>query len=325
MFICRDHGDGVLCLLLTMADDYVITGSRDCYFRVISLDTGQVVHSKKEHTGPVTCLSLNAKNTILLTGTLSRVFKGRYCALSNMSTVYRLCSVPLCLVHIHGGATLSCTHTRWRHSILYTYTVAPLYLVLIHDCATLSCTRTRWHHFILYTYTVAPLYLVHIRVGATLSCTHTRWRHSILYTYTLAPLYLLHIHDCATLSCTHTRWRHSILYTYALAPLYHVHICVGATLSYTRWRHSTRRISSNNNRHKWFSCLRNAESGQPFISGRKMNSIAMILPQGHVHNTTQYQTYLKAISQSTTASRASNQIPRQPSINMRVTASACHV
>ena len=226
MFICRDHGDGVLCLLLTMADDYVITGSRDCYFRVISLDTGQVVHSKKEHTGPVTCLSLNAKNTILLTGTLSRVFKGRYCALSNMS-VY---SAPPCLVHIHGGVTLSCTHTRWRHSILYTYTLAPLYLLHIHDCATLSCTHTRWRHSILYTYTMAPLYHVHIHDGATLSCTHTRWRHSILYTYTLAPLYHVHICVGATLSCTHTHWHHSILYTYTMAPLYLVHMHGGATL-----------------------------------------------------------------------------------------------
>ena len=58
-------------MVITMADDYVITGSKDCSFRVLDLDTGQVMQSKKEHDGPVTCLSLNAKNTILLTGTFS--------------------------------------------------------------------------------------------------------------------------------------------------------------------------------------------------------------------------------------------------------------
>ena len=67
--IHREHADGILCLVLFKTDDPVVTGSKDRTFKMMNVATGDVLHMKKEHNGPVTCLALNTANSLLASGT----------------------------------------------------------------------------------------------------------------------------------------------------------------------------------------------------------------------------------------------------------------
>ncbi len=64
----REHDKSILCLKLTHSDDVIVTGSQDKTFKVISLSTSEVLHSKKEHNDSVTALCLNKCDSLLATG-----------------------------------------------------------------------------------------------------------------------------------------------------------------------------------------------------------------------------------------------------------------
>lgn len=67
-FISREHTDAVTCLVIAHSDQFVVTGSKDKHFKMICLNSGEVLHSMKEHEATVTCAVINKADSILVTG-----------------------------------------------------------------------------------------------------------------------------------------------------------------------------------------------------------------------------------------------------------------
>uniref|UniRef100_A0A7E4VZ94 WD_REPEATS_REGION domain-containing protein n=1 Tax=Panagrellus redivivus TaxID=6233 RepID=A0A7E4VZ94_PANRE len=58
----------LMCMLLSNDDTFMVVGSADSTARVISVDSGSVTRSFRDHTGPVIGLQLSSDNTLLVTG-----------------------------------------------------------------------------------------------------------------------------------------------------------------------------------------------------------------------------------------------------------------
>lgn len=57
------------------AEDVLVTGSADHTVIVWSFETGKIIHLLKEHTGAVTCLSVDSEGMILLTGSTDHTIR----------------------------------------------------------------------------------------------------------------------------------------------------------------------------------------------------------------------------------------------------------
>lgn len=58
----------ILCSLLSADDKWIVTGSVDSAARVISVESGAILRTFKDHTGPVVELQLSSDNELLITG-----------------------------------------------------------------------------------------------------------------------------------------------------------------------------------------------------------------------------------------------------------------
>lgn len=60
--------DKVLCILLSKSDELLFSGSADRSVKLSSVETGHVLRTFNNHSGPVTSIALNSFDEVLITG-----------------------------------------------------------------------------------------------------------------------------------------------------------------------------------------------------------------------------------------------------------------
>lgn len=75
----------MFCSILTNDDETVITGGADSSAKLISLESGRVLKSFHDHTGPVVALALTSYSEFLITG---KVLEGSNCLFITRLLIY---------------------------------------------------------------------------------------------------------------------------------------------------------------------------------------------------------------------------------------------
>ena len=76
-FSCIDfseHKDAILCMALTTDDVTLITGSKDRTFKVMSLVSGELLHSSTVQDGAINNILLNTAQSLLISGNIILLF-----------------------------------------------------------------------------------------------------------------------------------------------------------------------------------------------------------------------------------------------------------